>query len=677
MTDQPPEPPPEPTPAPAPAPAPAQSNGAPAVTQGDLERTVQQAVARALNMVPVAGLALRGAGTGGAGGAGGPPTVSLLMGLTPKLGLKLPAMDDPALVTDLNDNFVILDDVVTASQVATLYNKTLVDAILIHPHVGGDQWEYANHTHLGPDSGGTLDGAAIVSGTIGTGNLIREGALQADLEDPIFHDSAFFAPKPTTAPYDTILRRTAAGVLQATRTAAGATYLAVKALGSSGSAWLGQAVVSAVPRLDLTANAFYDGTTWRTENTGQPGALLGMFPTTDTNSTLLGLWDVASDAGSPVNKLTLSRAGNLTLASNGTALGGTWQAGSPGGQYTNWNYWGAQHFGGGDFTIHNTTGSVIVNPSSAYMYPVNNTVNNGHPGARWAAVWVTNTVDVQGSGGGVRLYSREDFNQYQEAYVSGGTWRLYHNQTGDRIQVSRDGDTTVTRNLQVNGSANVQGNITTPGGIIWAQGNVVRAQGGGQYLDHTGHGLEANYGDIFIRSNGGLGPIWIYPSQSGFLPGVDTGPGCGMSGNRWLEGWGLRGWTTTSTEDVKGEIVPLDPVACLQACRDVAWFSFLYAQPARTPLRRDATKAEAEDHERAYQRYVSDTEGTRAQRGYVFPSLISNPPSELPPVPPLFGNENRVSGQAQADLATVGCGLQELLRQFDALTARVAALEAA
>src|SRR5262245_32199325 len=136
------------------------------------------------------------------------------MTITPKLGLKMPGLDDPALVTDLNDNMVILDNAITASGVATLTNKTLDAAVLNNPVVNG--WASANHAHLDLAGGGPLDGAAIVTGASGTGLLLRETALTAGnipILDPIVRDTIQWGAKPAGA-VDTTLLRTAAGALR-------------------------------------------------------------------------------------------------------------------------------------------------------------------------------------------------------------------------------------------------------------------------------------------------------------------------------------------------------------------------------------------------------------------------------------------------------------------------------
>ena len=144
-----------------------------------------------------------------------PPTAGLQMTTTPKLGLKQPALDDPALITDLNDNFTILDDSLTATVAATLYNKTLEAPVINNPTITG--WTNANHTHLDGASGGGLSGAAITAGYVGTGLLVRESALSSGgltLTDPTIRDTLFFAPEPTGAP-DATLGRVAPGVLRA------------------------------------------------------------------------------------------------------------------------------------------------------------------------------------------------------------------------------------------------------------------------------------------------------------------------------------------------------------------------------------------------------------------------------------------------------------------------------
>ena len=153
-----------------------------------------------------------------------PPAVTpLTVQQTPILGLKMPQYTDAADILILNDNMVTLDGSITATQAVTLTNKTLTAPILNNPTVNG--WGNANHTHLDPASAGPLDGAAIVSGDIGTGNVVRESHVDdrialafsgggtdlvtPDLIDPVVRDTLWWGPAPTGAP-DTSLKRLAA-----------------------------------------------------------------------------------------------------------------------------------------------------------------------------------------------------------------------------------------------------------------------------------------------------------------------------------------------------------------------------------------------------------------------------------------------------------------------------------
>src|SRR5215831_16134102 len=134
--------------------------------------------------------------------------VNPLASATPNLGLTLPGDDDPALISDLNNNFSILDGSVTATQAITLTNKTLTAPVINNPTI--NDWTNAAHTHLNPAGAGTLDAASIVSGTLGTGPLLRQAYLtggsftgvvlpQPTLVNPVARDSLLFGPAGTGA----------------------------------------------------------------------------------------------------------------------------------------------------------------------------------------------------------------------------------------------------------------------------------------------------------------------------------------------------------------------------------------------------------------------------------------------------------------------------------------------
>ena len=67
---------------------------------------------------------------------------------------------------------------------------------------------------------------------------------------------------------------------------------------------------------------------------------------------------------------------------------------------------------------------------------------------------------------------------------------------------------------------------------------------------------------------------------------------------------------------------------------------------------------------------VAETAPARHQRGFVFPAgaeARTRRGAPLPPVPDLFGLSDRESTTPQADLATLGCALQEVIRRLEAL----------
>lgn len=115
---------------------------------------------------------------------------------TPNLGLIQPDLLDAALISELNYNFGRLDDAILSSTAATLTGFTLVEPILIRPAV--DDLSLMQHTHQSALGGGGLDGAAVTTGTIGDGPLLRQtGASAATLNvaPPLNLDGAAGTPR--------------------------------------------------------------------------------------------------------------------------------------------------------------------------------------------------------------------------------------------------------------------------------------------------------------------------------------------------------------------------------------------------------------------------------------------------------------------------------------------------
>jgi hypothetical protein len=196
------------------------------------------------------------------------------------------------------------------------------------------------------------------------------------------------------------------------------------------------------------------------------------------------------------------------------------------------------------------------------------------------------------------------------------------------------------------------------------------------YLHRSGSSLE-------VVSNG---HVYLNPSTNYVLPRADRAANLGTTGVRWEALYAFNGTIQVSSVAHKESAVPLDPVAALAAVRQVAWYAFAYRPPAyvEPPAQEgqdsDDRQRQLDEGKAAHARMLVETAPARNQRGFIFPDAEGGAKDELggtlPPVPDLFGLSDRESTTAQADLATVACGLQEHLRQFDALAARVAALEA-
>ena len=148
---------------------------------------------------------------------------------------------------------------------------------------------------------------------------------------------------------------------------------------------------------------------------------------------------------------------------------------------------------------------------------------------------------------------------------------------------------------------------------------------------------------------------------------------------KWNTVFAATGTINTSSAAVKEGITPLDPAACYQAAKDVRWYSFSYLPPAyQEPPEQEGEDAETrearlDESRAAHAKMLVETAPARNQRGFVFPAGASGKDEAggtLPPVPELFGLSDRESTTPQADLATLGAALQEVIRRLEAVEAQ-------
>lgn len=168
----------------------------------------------------------------------------------------------------------------------------------------------------------------------------------------------------------------------------------------------------------------------------------------------------------------------------------------------------------------------------------------------------------------------------------------------------------------------------------------------------------------------------LHPGSGGVTPLIDNSAPSGDGTHRWTVMHAVAGAINTSTAEAKAGLTPLDPLACYQAAKDVAWYDFRYLPPPyQEPPEQEgespaAREARLDESQAAYARTVVETAPSRHQRGFVYPSG-SDPRDEagdpLPPVPDLFGLDDRESTTPGADLATLGCAMQEVIRRLELL----------
>jgi hypothetical protein len=559
-----------------------------------------------------------------------PPQPALLLTTTPKLGLKMPALDDPALIQDINDNSVILDDAITATVTATLYNKTLEAPVLNNPTING--WGNLDHTHLDTNSGGALDGASITTGDIGTGYLTREShvtdqitlaltgggvdLVSPDLIDAVVRDTLWFGPAPTGAP-DASLSRTGPGALRADThlgvgvnpAAWGATYTGLQ-VGIGGALWGGAAAFS-----NWSGNAYFDGTN-RRALTAAASSEISLNAGSVSVSTAPSV--AAGAAQTFTTRLTLNEAGNLGVGVTPVA----WHA-------TDWK---AMQLGMG--------GAVW-----------------GHTGFPQVLLGANTYFDAA--------------NQAR-AIVNGLAARLY---------IAQDGSLTFAN--AVNASAGASHAFTSRAAIN-STGTLTLTPDAGQTaiafaggpVGGIGGGVGAPTVNLRLFANNAL----ELDSGANFVtPARHAAVNLGASGLAWATVYAQNGTIQPSSSAAKEGITPLDPLACYEAAKSVKWFEFAYLPPVyQEPPEQEGQAPEerqrqVDEGKAAHARMLVETAPARHQRGFVFPDTEGVTKDEaggaLPPVPDLFGLSDRESTTPQADIATLGCAMQEIIRRLEAVEA--------
>jgi len=262
-----------------------------------------------------------------------------------------------------------------------------------------------------------------------------------------------------------------------------------------------------------------------------------------------------------------------------------------------------------------------------------------------------------------------------------GTWVT-------RLSVGTNGTLTLTPDAAASALV-ANGSITTTigAGVEGLRCTFVEGPGGTLVIKYSAVGagatsIQSLNGSLLLAAAGGVvAPIADNTYVLGTVPGL----------LKWVSVAAVAGTIQTSSAAAKEGITPLDPAACYQAAKDVRWYEFAYLPPAyhdpepdaasaydatdsnevkaEKKALRDATEAKAkEDHARL----VAETASTRRQRGFVFPAGASakdEAGGALPPVPDLFGLPDRESTTPQADLATLGAALQEVIRRLESLEA--------
>jgi hypothetical protein len=208
--------------------------------------------------------------------------------------------------------------------------------------------------------------------------------------------------------------------------------------------------------------------------------------------------------------------------------------------------------------------------------------------------------------------------------------------------------------------------------------------GGAIVTTGPGNGTNARLGSSASGSALELYGTSVLPFSNGGIP-------LGVAGWPWSAVYTTSGTVQPSSAAVKEDITPLDPVACYEAAKAVRWYDFRYQPPVYTEPEpppdiaydaSDSNEVKAEkkvlrdafldESGATHARMVVETAPARHQRGFVFAPVgeaKDDLGETLAPVPDLFGLDDRESTTPQADLATLGCAMQEIIRRLEALEA--------
>jgi len=585
---------------------------------------------------------------------------------------------------------------------------------------GGGLWtaltRASDHDHTGGVNGKPISVAGIPDGSITTAKLDPSVLLPYALvdgskpftgqvtmnADALIRNTLYFGAKPAGAG-DVSLARMAAGRLRLTGVGSGAnTTLEVQSTGNASPARFGQ-FGAASPRVEWSANTYYDGTNWQRDDTGKGSILLQSL---DGGATLNIFKAVAGTGaiafGTPI--FGIDGAGNVGLATVPGAWRNDLRAFQIGGaaiwaQPPNGHLWlstngvldnvgykaiaagevGYLRLSGGMMewtTAPTTTAGAAVSPTVHFRVDVaGNTQVIGTGGAGQIRIDAPDNVDTSymqlifGRAGVTNRWrigeniaggSIGNFDVYDEAR-SLAPFRIAKT-TGD-VSINPAQATVNGTGLHINrgfGSAAklFLGYVTSPGNAMLG------------FFDNGGTTQMVISSAIF---GGGAGDIVIASYGAQFRPVDDATRNCGTSANRWAAVYSSGGVITSSTYDLKEDFAPLDPAVCAEAVLGTDWLDFTYRAPtvdqingpSEIPPEGDlATPKEraAIDKQRleSSARVIAEGAVARRQKGYV----LQSPDHK---VHDLFGLIDRKSASPGSDLAVVACALQDVLRRLAAL----------
>jgi hypothetical protein len=182
---------------------------------------------------------------------------------------------------------------------------------------------------------------------------------------------------------------------------------------------------------------------------------------------------------------------------------------------------------------------------------------------------------------------------------------------------------------------------------------------GADALALPGNAVISTAGQMQFDARNG-GHIYVNPTSGYFMGLSDNTKYLGHPSVRWATLYTVAAPVVGSSLDLKENITPLDPAACVASVLETDWVNYVYKAPT-PPERGEGVEDKDWDAQmQAYQEMLVAGASGRRQKGYVLGSPDHAVGAE-------FGLPDRTNRSDGADLAVVACAVQDVLRRLAVL----------